>query len=63
MIPPVKTWSVMGQSGPLMFNRVHTCFAETHTHKKRDRKLLLTIASFQGTKHRPALSEGPDNAL
>lgn len=23
-------------SGPLMFNRVHTCFVETHTHKKKE---------------------------
>lgn len=37
MIPPVKTWSLMGQRGLLMFNRVHTCFAETHTHTHKKR--------------------------
>jgi len=25
-------------SGPLMFNRVHTCFVETHTHKKEKKR-------------------------
>jgi len=60
MIPPVKTWSV-DLSCSIGF--IPALLRHTHTKKKRKGKLLLAIASFQGTKHRPALSEGPGNAL
>lgn len=37
----------MGQSGPLMFNRVHTCFAETHTHKKETESFCSQFPPFK----------------